>query len=396
MKPTDRSSSELIPGNRYWVQLALCIAIAAIAFLGPRVEKLMTASVFARPSNKASGSLKLSARDSMTGQAVHTQLTSSLEDRDSTELSTDASGRGQYLLSAGRHDFEIEAPGYQSLKTHFEVQPETTLDVTVWVDPKEPPEELRPEVIKSKLRPGYVMLHGHILDAMTGSPLQGVTVHLEQSAREAQTDDRGYFLFYAPAPVINPIEELPKTDNLIADLDGFKTYRRVNILLAEGAAHFIIDMKRGEGVAEHDATHKLMRSSEELRNSQGQQSESTAPQAPSNTQEGNGPGGRMRPMAVTVPSSIRVGFNCSCSTCSTVQVYSLDTYVRLGLDDEWIASWSVNSLRAGAIAYRSYGVYHVYHPKDPNYEEEPIEEFEGKSYRPSMIMLNPDFCKHKI
>jgi len=40
-------------------------------------------------------------------------------------------------------------------------------------------------------------------------------------------------------------------------------------------------------------------------------------------------------------------------TCTSVQVYTLDTYVRLGLDDEWISSWNSNSLKAGAIAFRS-------------------------------------------
>ena len=35
-------------------------------------------------------------------------------------------------------------------------------------------------------------------------------------------------------------------------------------------------------------------------------------------------------------------------------------------------------------------------PEDPDYVEEPVEEFEGKSYRPSLIMLNPVFRKHKI
>src|SRR5262249_8297004 len=71
--------------------------------------------------------------------------------------------------------------------------------------------------------------------------------------------------------------------------------------------------------------------------------------------------------SVPVPTSIRVGFNCSCATCGTAQVYTLDTYVRLGLDDEWISSWNSNSLKAGAIAYRSYGAYHVYHPRNVNY-----------------------------
>ena len=34
-------------------------------------------------------------------------------------------------------------------------------------------------------------------------------------------------------------------------------------------------------------------------------------------------------------------------------------------------------------------------PEDSDYEEEPVEEFEGKSYRPSLIMLNPDFANIK-
>jgi hypothetical protein len=72
----------------------------------------------------------------------------------------------------------------------------------------------------------------------------------------------------------------------------------------------------------------------------------------------------VRPDAVQVPASIRVGSNCpnGRTTCTVFTVYTLDAYTRFGLDDEWIASWNANSLKAGAIAYRSYGAYHVYHP----------------------------------
>ena len=35
-------------------------------------------------------------------------------------------------------------------------------------------------------------------------------------------------------------------------------------------------------------------------------------------------------------------------------------------------------------------------PEDLDYVEDQVEEFEGKSYRPSLIILNPDFHKHKI
>ena len=34
-------------------------------------------------------------------------------------------------------------------------------------------------------------------------------------------------------------------------------------------------------------------------------------------------------------------------------------------------------------------------PEDPDYKEEPDNEPEGKYYRPSLIMLNPEFYKYK-
>jgi peptidoglycan hydrolase-like amidase len=72
--------------------------------------------------------------------------------------------------------------------------------------------------------------------------------------------------------------------------------------------------------------------------------------------------------APNVPATIRVGYNCSGTSCSTVQVMSLETYVRRGLDDEWVSSWHGESLRAGAVAYRSYGAYRVAHPLSSNYD----------------------------
>src|SRR5260370_21501643 len=47
---------------------------------------------------------------------------------------------------------------------------------------------------------------------------------------------------------------------------------------------------------------------------------------------------------------------------------SLESSGRGGLNDEWIPSRTAHSLRAGAIAYRRYGSYHVYHPLRANYD----------------------------
>ncbi len=72
--------------------------------------------------------------------------------------------------------------------------------------------------------------------------------------------------------------------------------------------------------------------------------------------------------AISVPGTIRVGYSCSGTSCSTVQVMSMQTYVKRGLNDEWIASWHQESLRAGAVAYRSYGAWHVSNPLRSNYD----------------------------
>ncbi len=69
-----------------------------------------------------------------------------------------------------------------------------------------------------------------------------------------------------------------------------------------------------------------------------------------------------------MPGWIRVGIQCSCNDCNSVQTMGLETYVRQGLNDEWIASWDNESLKAGSLPYRTYGAYYVYHPIRSNYD----------------------------
>ena len=314
----------------------------------------------ATPQTNASGRLEIFVRDSRTGFAVRASEPAASV-RGGTRLLTDAAGRTQYALSAGDHEIDVAESGHKALKTHLQIEPQSSLSVTIWVDPKEVPNELRDEIVAAKLRKGYALIHGHIVNMTNGSPLAGTRIHLERSAVGTESDSKGYFLLYAPAPAISEGEEVPPTDTLVAEAPGYKTYRLSNILLAEGDTHYIVDMEPGAGTAEQDRGHKMTRSAEELAGAQ--------PGLPKLVLAApNFPRSQLTISSVTVPDSIRVGFNCSCRTCSTVSVYPLDEYVRLGLDDEWIASWRADSLRAGAVAYRSYGVYHVYHPINPNYD----------------------------
>ncbi len=68
------------------------------------------------------------------------------------------------------------------------------------------------------------------------------------------------------------------------------------------------------------------------------------------------------------PTSIKVGTNCNCNTCSSVSTMSLETYVQKGLNDEWISSWGAESLKAGSLPYKTYGAYHVLHPLNSTYD----------------------------
>lgn len=73
--------------------------------------------------------------------------------------------------------------------------------------------------------------------------------------------------------------------------------------------------------------------------------------------------------------SIRVGRNCGggALNCTTVEIYSMQTYCKRVLPAEWFACWGslpngMNSLLAGAVAIRSYATWHVKNPLTSNYD----------------------------
>ena len=68
------------------------------------------------------------------------------------------------------------------------------------------------------------------------------------------------------------------------------------------------------------------------------------------------------------PTSIRVGQGCSCSSCGSVVTVSMQTYVKRVLAHEWIPSWHYESLKAGAVAIRTYAAWYVYHPISGSYD----------------------------
>lgn len=328
------------------------IPLALILFFVPRPAEAKAfafelASLF-QNAEARSGSINITVRDSVTGQRLPASLTSVAND--GTVSRTDAASDGKGTVAAkGRTDIEVSAPGYRTIRSYFAVDG-NSLDVTVYLDPIDVPIAMRSETIAAESRQGMTLIHGHIFDE-NGIAIPNAAVSIAGSDLQAISDAAGYFKLFVPTLPVDPAGDLPGTAELIVQKEGKTIYSRSNMMIPEGAVHLIIDTKSDE--TNVDATHKLRLSSEELKNTQNYEPPAFEPIA-----------APAQPSLVTVPASIRVGSTCPSgrTSCTVFTVYTLDAYVRFGLDDEWIASWNANSLKAGAIAFRSYGAYHVNHP----------------------------------
>lgn len=228
-----------------------------------------------------------------------------------------------------------------------------TAPVTVWVEPEETPAQLRPSVVLPQLRPAQMFFHGHVSDTGTGLPLEGAHVSTRSSGVTARTDARGYFSMHVAA---YEEEGLPAGEDLTVSVDGYRTHTIRNTALMSGSdTHFIIRMESGDGETSRDDSHKIW-----LHRPGGEHPHED--HAPIETSVKAMP-------VITVPDMIRVGFDCAtATTCKSVEILPFENYVKRGLNDEWFPSWSQDSLRAGAVAYRSYGAWHVAHPRTANYD----------------------------
>jgi hypothetical protein len=309
------------------------------------------------PNLTGNAALDLGLRDSSTGAALAGRVTAS----DTTggavsSAAVDGSGRASFRLPPGKYRFRIEAARYRTLATAFDLQANATLPVTAWLDPDTVPESASPESTAD--RP---TLEGYVSDAATGKGVAHAVVTLEHALARTETDTKGFFRLVL-SPAAQDAMELPPTDRLIVRRDGYRPFRSGQLFLTNGAARFVVGLRRGserEEAGEMPEGHKMLLAPDRLALAQ---SAASTPESPIPLPEASPAGG------VPLPGSIRVGSACDCGSCPKIEVFSLETYVRKGLDDEWIPSWHDDSLRAGAIAYRSYAVYRIAHPLRPNYD----------------------------
>jgi hypothetical protein len=313
-------------------------------------------------ADKDEVTVSMRVRDSRTGVAIPSARVEVIRERGPIQRIVALGSSRVSVAPKENIRVTVSAERYTDMESEF--TPETgTLPVTFLLDPLQEPEELRPEVVNAKLDPEKALIHGHVVDNESGMPVAGATVRLRQQRHTTTTDERGYFSLLAAAAPYDTPEEAPLRDDVIVEHRGHRTFEILNAFLPQGAdTHYIVELERGRGVDTRDDIHKLQRAN---------------PFEGDDVRFGDaaiGPGPvtaqalKPIPNAVTLPANIRLGTNCSCTSCGSVLVLSRGTYVKRGLNDEWIASWRINSLRAGAVAYRSYGCYYAQHPISSNYD----------------------------
>ncbi|MFN8316116.1 MAG: PKD domain-containing protein, partial [Chitinophagales bacterium] len=261
------------------------------------------------------------------------------------KLFTTKGGYGEYFVSGNQKiNVTVSSEGFQPMTTYFE---KIDKDLEIQFDMHSLRQKQKEEDDESK-----ASICGYVVNRNTGLPIQNASVRLGKFG--TQTDEKGYFQIISNDYTIAKIEfkQIVRKD-LVIEKKGFGTKNIHNVLINSGNVLYKIDLKKN-GKQNDLYIHGMLDRTPRNDTSLMQTIEST-----------NSP---LNSGVCNIPSSIRVGTSCSCTSCSSVVVKTVDDYVGSGLDDEWISSWNTESLKAGAVAYRSYGAYYASNPVSGSFD----------------------------
>lgn len=267
------------------------------------------------------------------------------------------------MLPPGNHSIKAVAVGFNSFVGTVAVPDDSSAaTIRVWLDPEAPPPPLATERLRSSRRPDSMHILGFIVDEVTGRPLTGVRVQAAHSDRATASDDEGFFEFQLPVTATDGNIE---TEHLSFELSGYTTQRRLGVELWRGG-DWIFRVRLVPGTGESDL--------EQPRRPHGTEPVSTNPPPAYRVPvpEINPRHARLASPgnpAVRVPRTIRV------QRAGSIDYVSLETYVKGVLPAEWLPSWGSlndgkgkNSLRAGAVAIRTYATGYVNAPAATSYD----------------------------
>ena len=302
--------------------------------------------------------------DSVTGYALSPERVA-FYDQDGNVLTPDVAdfqddfSQPYVLPLPGNYTIVVTANGYYQSEAAFVIAKDAPLQIGFHLDPLTPATESTSSYLRQQRRDGVMFFSGFVTDARTGLPLANARIRLLQSQQQTTTDERGYFQLYAPV--------IQDTITVVCEKEGYISRHYSEITVWEGGdCFFRIRMVPGSG---DQFIGKNNRFDEPA--TAGDTPEENCQDCPAPSPSLVNPSSL--PTPVLLRHTIRVGRNCSGTNCTTVEVYTLQTYCKFVLPAEWIACWGnlsngIHSLRAGAVAVRTYASWFVYHPLSNNYD----------------------------
>lgn len=284
-------------------------------------------------------------RDAFTGRRVSAKIR--VYKGNEFLKSFKSNGNFSLSLSKGEHFLYVESEGYEPLRFKLRPSLKESLRITIYLTPKEY-DTIFPQFETQRIIKGYVSDENGVM-------LRNVKIEIKSRGIFTMTDSNGVFILKTPKHRREITHKNIPKDTIFITLKGYKTVIKEILDIPENVVLKII-LKKGQG--------KIFK--KEVK-SPGTGECGTKP-IPFKDKRSRFRQNNSKRNVLETPSSIRVGTNCSGTNCSDVSVMSISAYVSTGLDDEWIASWHSQSLRAGAVAYRSYGVWYVDNPISNDYD----------------------------
>ncbi|MFN7019167.1 MAG: SpoIID/LytB domain-containing protein [Fimbriimonadales bacterium] len=316
--------------------------------------------------------------DSVSGRALPAELTLTEQTTGQTySFRALPDGRLQVYLPEGEYLLYALCEGYQTLATTLVVH-DATPPYRFYMDPLSPPVETDWRFLWAQRKPNQMLVVGFITDAQTGQPLEGVRVRVPNHAGETLTDSRG--LFYLQFPIHDLQGKAQPYATIMLEKVGYRTQILEYVALwSEGDWIYRLTMERGDGVELRDMRSPRHRADAPSQPCEDCEKPSETVLTPSGSESDFFPAA---PAPIVLPKYIKVGRNCTSRTnCpGGVEVYTLDTYCKGVITSEWYACWGnvrfgsetppagMESLKAGAVAVRSYAVSFVYNPINSSYD----------------------------
>jgi hypothetical protein len=312
---------------------------------------------FCNTVNDNCGSLSFFVYDSENGYGVPSVIILT-NDKDTFNLKTDNGGHLMFNGREGKYDITIYAADYKPLQTYFYIEKGKCLDIKIII-------EKQNKTFVEFQKYEYPIIEGYVVDSETGMPLSDVKVTIEDENNVVYTDETGFFTIMPKKfSIISDPNDKVVRNNITFSKNDYKTEKIINLIIVPDKIKLIIHLQRGEGIIESKKIHHIL---------DGDMNERENIDSINYNQEINQNIDYydiLKDYRATcnIPTTIRVGTNCSCLSCTGVTTMSLQYYSESGLDDEWIASWHTESLKAGSLPYRTYGGYYVQHPVSSNFD----------------------------